>query len=94
MQRSFTFKAIPEVKIHYITTGDPNFTFMEFILKDVLISHFGHQHSGDGERPTERIHLNYTHIECHYHPIDSEPVGKNQVLRTGYDLRKATESLK
>ena len=75
-----------EVRIVSTKTGDKLEDYIEYVLKDVMIS--GYHVNTDGERPVETITLSFTKIEQSYTPFDDANNAKASV-KNSYDLTTA-----
>ncbi len=74
------------VEIHVTKTDDELAAYLEYTLRDVLVS--GYSVSSSGDRPTEQLSLNFTKIEMNVVPTeDSHAAGSP--IRAGYDLALA-----
>ena len=70
-------------KIHFVTSGDPGDTYLEFTLTNTLISSYTIHSTND--RPEEQIVLNFTKVEMKYTPYDSQHNPQSPVIAS-YDL--------
>lgn len=70
-------------KIHFVTSGDPGDTYLEFNLTNALISSYLIRSTND--RPEEQIVLNFTKVEMKYTPYDSQHNPQSPVIAS-YDL--------
>lgn len=72
-----------KVEIHFVSTGSPGATYVEYELTDALIS--GYSISSGGDRPTESITFNFTKIQYKFIPLnqDNEP---GTPVTVSYDL--------
>lgn len=66
------------VQIHLVTSGNPGNTYLEFTLSNVLIASYGI--TSDGDRPMERIALDFTKIETKYTPYDNANVAQGPII--------------
>mgnify|MGYP000038197889 CR=1 FL=1 len=75
------------VQIHLTKTGDTLENYMEYTLKDCMIS--GYRVNTEGERPVEEITLSFTKIEQKYTPYDDNHKAASPVSN-GYDVATAS----
>lgn len=75
-----------QVTIALTKTGDKLETYLEYVLKDVMIS--GYHVNTDGERPVETITMSFTKIEQSYTPFDDANKAQASV-KNSYDLSTA-----
>jgi len=77
------------VKIHFVSTGSPGETYVEYTLTNTLIS--GYSISSGGDRPTESLSLNFTKIEFLYKEYgkDNKPTDSPRI---SYDAAAAVTS--
>ena len=73
------------VDIHYVTTGDPNFTFAKLRLTDALVTYYADSMSTHGSMPLETIRLSYKTIERTFIPRGASNAPESQQV-TGFDL--------
>ncbi len=85
-----TGQVIPNVEIDYVTTGNPNYTFLKYKLKNVLITHYSNRESSGQHMPIEEISLNYESIESMYYKRETNNT-QGTPVRFGYDLANATK---
>lgn len=78
-----TGKVGKKVVIHFVTTGDPGDTYLEYTLSNTLISNY--QMSSGGDRPTEVVGLSFTKIEVKYTPYDDQNKPKSPLAHS-YDM--------
>lgn len=71
------------VKIHFVTTGNPGNTYLEYTLTNTLVAHYSVNSSGD--RPIETVKLNFTKVEMKYTPYDEDQSAKSPIIAS-YDL--------
>ena len=71
------------VKIHFVSTGSPGETYVEYTLTNTLIS--GYSISSGGDRPTESLSLNFTKIEYKLTPAGTANDDLTPVI-VSYDL--------
>lgn len=72
-----------EVKIHLTKTDDTLQSYIEYTLRDVMISNY--TVNTDGERPIESISLSFTKMELRYIPHDDQNNIKTPVSQI-YDI--------
>ena len=71
------------VKIHFVSTGSPGETYVEYTLTNTLIS--GYSISSGGDRPTESLSLNFTKIKYKLTPSGTANDDLTPVI-VSYDL--------
>ncbi len=74
------------VTIALTKTGDKLEKYLEYTLRDVMIS--GYHVNTDGERPVEVITMSFTKLEQSYTPFDDANKAKASV-KNSYDLSTA-----
>jgi len=79
-----------DVTLHLTKTGQSENTYLEYSLKNVLVSHYRTMaHEDDVAPPNEEIRLSFSAIELKHIPYDAS--GKMQSpLITGFDLATHT----
>jgi type VI secretion system secreted protein Hcp len=75
-----------KVEIHFVSTGDPGLTYLQYTLDDTLIS--GYSVSSGGDRPSESISLNFTKVEFKMTPYDDTNTAGTPIT-VNYDLATA-----
>jgi type VI secretion system secreted protein Hcp len=77
--------SLGKAEIHFIqTAGKKNQVYLEFELKDPIIT--GYSLSSGGERPSETFSVNFTEVKQTYHAFSGEQVVKGKPK--GWDLNK------
>lgn len=82
-------KVIPTVKIDVCHTGKEMSPHQQYILNNVLVSHYEESHDPTAKNPQEMIRLNFTKIEKSHTPFDSKGNAKSPI-KAGYDLEQGT----
>ncbi len=85
-----TGQVIQNVEIDYVTTGNPNYTYLKYILKNVLITHYSNRETSGQNMPVEEVSLNYESIESMYYQRQQNNT-QGTPTRFGYDLTNATK---
>jgi type VI secretion system secreted protein Hcp len=70
-------------KIHFVTSGNPGHTYLEYTLSNVLISNYKVASAGD--RPAEEITLDFTKMEMKYTAYDSNHAAESPLIAS-YDI--------
>lgn len=85
-------KAKPAVKIHVCQTSDNISPYMEYILNNVLVSHYNVQvtNTNGSAAPIEAISLNFDKVEMKYTPYDAAHKAGSPIP-AGYDLTTAAK---
>ena len=82
-------KAIPEVTIYLVRSGDSLEAHGKYIFHNVLLSHYHESVDGDTGRPMEHLALNFTSFEKTYIPRDSSNKSGSP-MTMGYSLSEAS----
>lgn len=72
-----------KVEFHFVSTGSPGETYIEYELTDALIS--GYSVSSMGDRPTESMSINFTKIQYKFIPKAKDNVEGTPVT-VSYDM--------
>lgn len=78
-----------DVKLDFVTTGDPGETYLTLTLSDALVS--GYSLSSGGDRPAESISINFTKVEVKHIGTKSD-TGNAPPIVVGYDLATSKSS--
>lgn len=78
-------KAVGTVTIDFCRTGDTLSPYAQYLLSDVIISHYNTMTDSSDEPPREILALHYTQITQVYTPRDASNQNGSPV-RAGYDL--------
>lgn len=87
IKQAFVGNESKTVQIHFVSTGNPGETYLEFTLYNTILSHYSFE--CDDGRPYENIRLNFTKIEINDKSTDVDNKKKSQSV-INYDLAKAT----
>lgn len=79
-----------EVKIAFVTTGNPGKKYLEYTLKNTLFSSYSISGGGD-DRPNESLSLNFTEIALEITPLEASNDAAGPFHYT-YDLAQAASS--
>ncbi len=75
-------EVLDQLKFSITRTGSKLESYAEYILHDVMVSHFATTMS-EHSPPSENINLSYTRLEVHYLGEQNAP------MRSSYDLKQA-----
>lgn len=72
-----------KVEFHFVSTGSPGATYIEYELTDALIS--GYSLASGGDRPPESMSINFTKIQYKFIPLKENNEAGTPVT-VSYDL--------
>jgi type VI secretion system secreted protein Hcp len=81
-----TGEHIPEVTVELCKdSATGKVVYLQYVMKDILVSSMCPGGSSGGDRPTESLSLNFTKIEMKYWPVDASGVKGTPVI-ANWDL--------
>ncbi len=83
-------QGIPQVEIHFVTAGDPPFTYLSYTLKNVFVSFFNQEHDRGKNGPIEHLSLGYDSLEMTYTPRSADNVVQSPI-RAGFDVAQGVK---